>query len=192
MIAFSVVMIDPSLLKGGDYFAIVGARLTIGEDTIKYKLAKQMNRGTFEDAARYLKRIHNTIHPNFMGMETNGDGADILKLFKRKYHLNFIKGVSTSGTLTEKTRQMGHAMDKPFMVKWFAKRMREHKILFPAVPSKGMQEYIDQIPKIVAITTAGGQTSYKAYRGQHDDLFIAGLHCANIIRLFLEQQERLK
>jgi len=55
-----------------------------------------------------------------------------------------------------------------------------------------MQTLIDQIPQIAAITTANGSTTYKAQRGRHDDLFMAALHCCNFVRLFIEQQERMR
>jgi len=94
--------------------------------------------------------------------------------------------------MTEKARQMGYAMDKPFMVEWFKEKMDEQMFSFPGTPSKDMQELIDQIPKITRFMSPSGKTSYKAYRNQHDDLFMAALHCTNYIRLFIDQQARLK
>jgi len=186
-------MADPSLMRGGDYFAVVGAMVKVAEiPKIEFKYAKQKNTGKLADAALLMKKLYKTIQPNFMGMETNGTGKDILKLFKKKYKLDYLKGVSTSSNMTLKARQMGYAMDKSFMVKWFAGQQEQHNLIFPSVPGPDMIKLIDQIPTITAQMTATGETTYKAHRGQHDDLFMAALHCANLCRLFIEQQDMLK
>lgn len=185
-------MADPSNLTGGDAFAWVGASFNLDDYKIKFKLAKQFFNGPMKNVARYARNIHQLYKPNFMGLETNNRGKDILKLFHRKYKLKFIQGVSTSANLTEKTRRMGYAMDKPFMVQWFKEMQLEHMFQFPAAPTPDMQELIDQIAKISEFKTPGGKTTYKAFRGQHDDLFMSALHCCNFIRLFIDQQMRLR
>ncbi len=191
MIGLKVIMGDPG--RTSDAFAWVGTQLKLNDDPkIEFRLAKQFFNTPYKVVAEYAKKIYYLYNPNFMGIETNNRGKEVLALFHRKYHLDFIQGVSTSANLTEKTRQMGYAMDKPFMVQWFKKKLEEKMFSFPDLPTKDMQELIDQIPKIVEIKTPGGKTSYKAHRGQHDDLFIASLHCCNFIRLFLDQQARLK
>lgn len=194
MIGLKVIMGDPSELTGGDAFAWVGAQLKLdGSNTIEFKLAKQFWNDSFDTVARWARKKHNIIRPNFMGMEVNRRiDKKIHKLFRTKYKMEYLQGVTTSSNLTEKTRQMGYTMDKPFMVHWLNDKIKDHEIIFPQFPTKDMQELIDQVPKIVELKTVGGQSTYKAQRGQHDDLFTAGLHCCNFIRLFIEQQERLK
>lgn len=184
-------MADPSNLTGGDAFAWVGASFNLDDFKIKFKLAKQFFDEPISTVARYAQSIHKTHKPNFIGLETNNTGKNVLFLFHQKYNMTYIHGVSTSANLTEKTRSKGYAMDKPFMVHWFQEKLENHDIVFPGNPSPDMQELIDQIPKISEFKSAGGQTSYRAYRGQHDDLFMAALHCCNFIRLFIEQQKEL-
>ena len=175
-----------------DPLGIIGAQFDLDRYKIQWKMAKQFTNDKFVNVAKYLKKVKRDINPNFMGMETNNQGGEILKLFHRKYDMKYIHGVNMSGELTEVTRAKGYSMDKPFMIDWFKKRKQEGMFEFPEVPTKDMQEFIDQIPKIVQSHTANGSTTYKAYRNQHDDLFMAALHCSNIIRLFIEEQERLK
>jgi len=190
MIGLRVIMGDPG--RSVDAFAWVGASFNLNDYKIKFKLAKQFFKTPYSTVAMYASRIHKNIKPNFMGIETNNRGKEILAMFHRSYGLTYIHGISTSANLTEKTRSMGYAMDKPYMVQWFKQKQEEHMFQFPNKPGKDMQELIDQIVKISEFKTQGGQTTYRAYRGQHDDLFMAGLHCCNFIRLFIEQQERLK
>ena len=201
MIGLKVVMSDPAgkvTPFNDDYdikhdpFGIIGAEFDLNKYKIRWRLAKQFKKDSFQNVAMYLKGIKKRINPNFMGMETNNNGKDILKLFHKKYKLNYIHGVTMSGELTEETRSKGYAVDKNYITNWFKDRMKEGMFEFPRNPTADMQEFMDQIPKIVSVMTANGSTTYKAYRGQHDDLFLAALHCCNIIRLFIEQQERLK
>ena len=192
MIGLKVIMGDPSNATGSDAFAWVGASFSLDDYKIRFKMAKQFFTADMQTIARYASRVHKIIKPNFMAIETNNRGKDILDLFHRKYHMKWLKGVATSANMTDKARAKGFTMDKPFMVQWFQEQMKDHNILFPDAPRKDMQEFIDQVPKIVETKTLTGLTSYKAHRGQHDDLFMAGLHCCNFIRLFIEQQEQLK
>ena len=181
---------DPG--RHGDAFAWVGAAFDLHKYEIQFRLAKQFFHTPYANVASWAMDKHKEIKPNYMGIELNNDGKKVLDLFTRKYNMLYMQGITTSANLTEKTRQMGFAMDKPFMVKWFAAAKDRGMIKFPKKPSKDMQELIDQIPKIVELKTIGGQTTYKAHRGQHDDLFIAALLCCNFIRLFIDQQKRLK
>lgn len=200
MIGLRVVMCDPagkvSPFNDGhdirnDPFAVVGAQFDIQKYKIQWRLAKQFKRDSFQNVAMYLKGVKKKVNPNFMGMETNNNGKDILKLFNQKYKLG-IHGVTMSNNLTEKTRTMGYAVDKNFITHWFKERYDDNMMEFPENPTEDMKEFMEQIPKIVPVMTANGSTTYKAYRGQHDDLFVAALHCCNIIRLFIEEQERMK
>jgi hypothetical protein len=201
MIGLKVVMSDPAGKVSpfnddydirNDPFAIIGAEFDINKYKIRWRLAKQFKKDSFQNVAMYLKEIKKRVKPNFMGMETNNNGKDILKLFHQKYKLNYIHGVTMSGELTAKTRQKGYAVDKGFIANWFKQKLDEGMMEFPNNPTGDMQAFIDQIPTIVSVPTPSGSVNYKAHRGQHDDLFVAGLHCCNIIRLFIEEQERLK
>lgn len=175
-----------------DPLAVVGAQFNLDEYKIKFKLAKQFKNDTFTNVAQYIKVIRAQIKPNIIGIETNNRGKEIYNLFRHRYQMPWLHPVHTSSNLTEKTRQKGYAMDKPDMVSWFKQMMKKQMFEFPTTPTKDMQELIDQIPKITAYPTLSGQTAYRAHKGQHDDLFMAALLCCNIIRLFIEEQERLK
>ena len=191
LIGLKVIMGDPG--RTADAFAWVGTQLKLDtEAKIEFRLAKQFFKTPYGRVAAYARKIYALYKPNFMGIETNNRGKEVLSLFHRKYDLTFLQGVSTSANMTEKARQMGFAMDKPFMVEWFKEKMDEQMFSFPGTPSKDMQELIDQIPKITRFMSPSGKTSYKAYRNQHDDLFMAALHCTNYIRLFIDQQKRLR
>lgn len=181
---------DPG--RSNDPFGIVGTMYNHDKHKIQFKLAKQIINQPYSVAAQFLIKMKKQIKPNFIGIETNNRGKRVLALYRTKYKMTWLQGVATSANLTEQTRQKGFTMDKPFMVKWFKTQMEEGLFEWPDDPTPDMQVLIDQVPQIVSIRTAGGQTSYKAQRGRHDDLFMAALHCCNFIRLFIEQQERLK
>ena len=137
MIGLKVIMGDPA--RTGDAFAWVGASFNLTDFKIKFKLAKQFFDTPYSQVAKYAKSIHQEIKPNFMGIETNNRGKNVLFLFHQKYGLNFIHGVSTSANMTEKTRSKGYTMDKPFMVHWFKEKMGRHEIIFPAAPPRDME-----------------------------------------------------
>lgn len=175
-----------------DPFGIVGLLYNHDKHKIQFKLAKEFKDVNYSIIARYLQQVKKTIRPNFMGLETNNRGTSILKLFRSTYGLDFLHGVNTTGDMTPEKRQKGYSMDKNFMVKWFIQKSKEGLFEFPLAPTPDMVKLIDQIPQIVAIKTMTGATSYKAQRGRHDDLFMAMLHALNFIRLFIDQQERLR
>jgi len=202
MIGIKVVMGDPSGTLDNlnnntpdiqhDPFGIIGVLYNHDIHKIQFKLAKEFTNTNYSVIAAYLKKVKQNIKPNFMGLETNNRGNNILKLFREQYGMRYMYGVNTSADLTEETNQKGFTMDKNFMVKWFVEKREEGLFEFPLSPTKDMQKFIYQIPQIVAMKTLTGATSYKAQRGRHDDLFMAALHCCNFIRLFIDQQERLK
>ena len=175
-----------------DPFGIVGVQYNLTKHKIQFKLAKEFAKTPYGTVAKYLTKVHDTINPNFMGIETNNRGGRVLKLYQEKYNMVWLHGVNTSANLTEETRSKGYSMDKPYMVKWFAQRQQEDFFELPDITGKDMQTLIDQIPQIAAILTANGSTTYKAQRGRHDDLFMAALHCCNFVRLFIKQQEKLR
>jgi len=181
---------DPG--KNPDPFGVVGALYNQSKHKIQWKLAKEFFNKSHSYMANYFKMIKRTQNPNFMGIETNNKGGKILKLYRGKYGMDFMHGVNTSGEMTEEARQKGFSMDKPFMVNWVKDAMKDHMFEFPAAPTKTMQEFIDQWPKITRFQSPTGVTTYKAFRGQHDDLFMAGLLCCNFIRLYIDQMDRLK
>ncbi len=174
MIGLKVVMADPSDLTGGDAFAWVGAQMNLDDYIIDFKLAKQFWKVPHSICAGWAKKMHKQIQPNFMGLESNRkDDKAILKLYRNKYGMKYLQGVNTSSNLTEATRQMGYSMDKVEQTDWLKRKMEKDEVRFPAMPSKDMQELIDQIPQIVTIPTPNGGTTIKAQRGRHDDLYIA-------------------
>ena len=190
MIALKAIMGDPA--RSGDAFAWAGAQMKTSDYIIEFKLAKQFFNKPYGTVARYARKIHDEIKPNIMGIEMNYRGKKILPLFQGKYKMPWMVGVNTATGLKPETRALGYTMDKNFMIEWFQDKMKDHEIKFPSMPTKDMQELIDQIPKISQFITPGGKTSYRAYRGQHDDLFMCALLVCNVMRLFIDQQESLK
>ncbi len=190
MIGLRVICGDPA--RSGDAFAWVGAAFDLHNYEIQFKLAKQFWKTPYALVASWAMDRHKELKPNYMAIETNNRGKEVLGLFHNKYKMDYIHGIHTSAGLTEKSRQQGFAMDKPFMVQWFREAKEKGMIKFPSYPGKDMQELIDQVPKIVETKTLTGATTYRAHRGQHDDLFMAALMCCNFIRLFIDQQARLK
>ena len=189
MNGLSVVVGDPGKT---DPFGIMGAQYDSFTNKIRWKLAKQFKHESYFTVAHYLKKIKETINPDFMGIETNNKGKRLLRLFHDKYNLTYIQGINMSNNLTISTRDKGYSTDKNYMIHWMKEKLDDGMFEFPDTPTKDMQEFIDQFPKIVSNVTPNGSTTYKAHRSQHDDLFMAGLHCCNVIRLFIDQQERLK
>jgi len=174
-----------------DPFGVVGIHANLITKKIHVKLAKQFKKEKYETVANYLQSVKKKINPDFMGIETNNRGKDILKLFESRYSLP-LHAVTTSSHLTENTRSKGFAMDKPFMINWFVEEKQKHNILFSPKPSKDMQTLIDQIPQIVSLKTLSGLTTHKAQRGRHDDLFMALLLCCHIALMYMNRYEMLK
>ena len=105
MIGIKVVMADPSKLTLGDPFGIVGAQMKLSNFKIEFKLAKIFQntpkfpkRYKLADVAKYLQDVRHQVHPNFMGLETNNMGGDILRVFRKKYKMDYLHGVNTSGS----------------------------------------------------------------------------------------------
>ncbi len=174
-----------------DPFGIVGIHADLIQKQIHVKLARQFKNTKFSVVANELHSIRNKIKPHFMGLETNNRGKEILKLFQTKYHLS-LHGVSTSSNLTDQTREQGHAMDKQFMIEWFAQQKQKHNILFPKNPTPDMNELITQVSQISGFKSYNGTTSYKRIRGRHDDLFMALLLCCHIALLYMKRYDSLR
>lgn len=196
-----IVMGDPSgtlkpfdLLSDNitnDPFGIVGIQADLIQKKIHVKLARQLKNTKFSSVANEFHSIKDRIKPHFMGLETNNRGKEVLKLFKTKYHLS-LHGVSTSSNLTDQTRENGYAMDKPFMINWFAEQKQDHNILFPEKPTHDMSELITQVSEISRFKSLNGSESYKRIRGRHDDLFMALLLCCHIALLYMKRHDSLK
>ena len=182
--SISVLSGDPG--KTNDPFGTIGQIGTWPEKKIYVTYAKQFIKEKYTVVANHFAKIHKKIKPTVILMEKNFDYENVSKAFS---YLP-VKYVTTSGNLTEKTRQMGFTVDKPFMIEWLKDKKKNHDILFSKNPTKDMQVLIDQYPQIVPILTAGGYT-YKAMRGRHDDLFMAHLIGANYIRLWWNRMDGL-
>jgi len=116
---------DPA--RSGDAFAWVGAAFDLHKYEIQFRLAKQFFHTPYANVASWAMNTHKRINPNFMGIEQNNEGKKVLRLFHNKYQMDYMQGITTSAGLTEKTRQMGFAMDRGM-------------IKFPSKPSTDMQE----------------------------------------------------
>ncbi len=190
--ATTIVMTDPA--ESSDPTGIIGIHGNFETQKIHVKLAKQFKDKDknlrLSNTANFLIAIKKTIHPDFMGAETNNDGVEIIKKLKR---LGIsLYGISTSANLTDETRTKGISMDKPFMIDWFKKQKEKHNILFSSEPSQDMQECIDQISEIAEIKTPGGKSSHKRLRGRHDDLFMALLLCCHVFLVLYQKWEELQ
>lgn len=188
----TIIMTDPA--ESSDPTGIIGIHGNFKTKQIHVKLAKQITDKDknirLSKTAKFLIKMRNSIHPDFMGAETNNDGVEIIKNLKR---LGIsLHGISTSANLTDETRTKGTAMDKPFMIDWFKKQKIKHNILFSSEPTQDMQECIDQIAEISEISTPGGKTSHKRLRGRHDDLFMALLLCCHVFLVLYQQWEELQ
>lgn len=182
----NVVSGDPA--RRGDAFAIAGLEGTYPERTIHIRHAKQFIKKPYGTVATHLKLLQKKVNPKIMVIETNYRGKRLLPLFRDKYNLPLF-GIHTSSNLTDETRRKGFAMDKPFMIKWYAKQQKNHRILYPDKKSADMQEMITQDNEMVGITGLTGYTSYKRVRGRHDDLFMAKLIGCNFIRLWWDEMD---
>lgn len=182
----NVVTGDPA--RHGDAFGVVGLEGTYPERVINIRHAKQFIKKPYSIVAAHLKLLQKKVNPKIMAIETNYRGKRLLPLFRDKYELPLF-GIHTSANLTDETRRKGFAMDKPFMIKWYAQQQKNHRILYPNNRTADMDEMITQDNEIVGITQPTGHTSYKRMRGRHDDLFMAKLIGCNFIRLWWEELE---
>lgn len=180
-----IVMGDPG--RHNDPFAIVGIEYDTETKNIYPKLARQFVRSKYGIVAEFLLAVKKSQRPNFMGLETNNRGGNVLKLFETKYNLK-MNGVYTGFDLNEETMLKGKSMDKPYMIKWFKENI--DRVIFPEVRSADMSELLNQMNQIVGIRTASGHMMYKAQRGRHDDLFMALLLSLHIVMVH-EKREGL-
>ena len=186
-----IVMTDPA--ETGDPTGIVGIQGNLATRQVHVLLAKQITdkdkKLRLFNTFSFLSKVRDTIKPDFMGMEGNNDGKEIIKKLQSKGLI--LKKITTSSNLTDKTTRRGFAMDKPKMVDWLKKQKIKHNILFPPETKGDMEELIDQIPQIVSIRTLTGGTSHRAQRGRHDDLFMALLLCCHVFLLYLARWDSL-
>ena len=179
-----IVMGDPA--KKSDPTGIVGILGNCETGQVKVKLAKEITDKNpavrIANTVKFLRWVKSNVNPDFLGMETNNDGARIISRIKK--HGIIINGIATSAGLTEATRHKGLTMDKPYTVKYLAQMKDDGDILFPANTTLDMKKLIDQMSQIVGIRQATGHISYKAQRGRHDDLFMGLLLCIHVFLIY--------
>ena len=122
-------MTDPA--ESSEPTGIIGIHGNFKTQQIHVKLAKQIKDKDknirLSKTAKFLIKMRNSIHPDFMGAETNNDGVEIIKNLKR---LGIsLHGISTSANLTDETRTKGTAMDKPFRIDWLKKQKIKNNII---------------------------------------------------------------
>ena len=181
-----VITGDPA--RYGDAFGIIGLEGLYPQRLIHIRHAKRFVKEKYFVVANHFSMLQKKINPDIMAIETNYRGRKLLPLFQEKYKLPMI-GIHTLSNLTDKTRRLGHSMDKPFMMNWYAEQQRLHRILYPDKRSADMEELINQTNEMVGITQPSGHVSYKRTRGRHDDLFMPKLIGCNIIRIWWEEME---
>ena len=186
----TIVMGDPA--ESGDPTGIVGITGNFMTKKIHVKLAKQFKQRDknvrLQKTGEYLLRVRKKIHPDFMGMESNNDGKEIIGKLNL-IPLMKLTSINTSANLADETRLRGYSMDKPLMVEWFANQKKLHNIVFADDTKGDMQELIDQIGMIVSGKSPGGSTTFKAARNRHDDLFLALLLCCHVFLVYLNRWE---
>ena len=179
-----IVMGDPARKSDPSGFVGILGNCETGE--IKVKLAREITNKNpdvrMANTVKFLRWIQKNVKPDFIGMETNNDGADIISRIK-KCGIT-VNGIATSSGLTEETRNKGLTMDKNYTIKQLAKMMKKHSVIFPGNSTKDMQKLISQIPQIVGIRGPTGNRTYKAMRGRHDDLFMALLLCVYVFLIY--------
>ncbi len=163
-----------------DYFGWIGVESRYPYRRVNVLLAKRWKDVPFSKVANWAKRIHDTIHPGFMGLETNNMGGDILKLFQTKHDMPYLKGVYTSGNMTDDSRKKWSHMDKRFMSKWYKKNQND--VFFPKNGGEEFRELLYQISII-------RESTMRADLGRHDDLFMPLILCLNVVRLLREEVE---
>lgn len=182
MIKLKIISGDPG--RSNDPFGIVGLEATYPEKRIHITYAKQFIRANYSAVANHISLLKKSINPDMILIEKNFD-YDKLKVIFSKLPITF---VTTSAGLTDKVREDGWAVDKPFMIKWLKDQYKIHTVQYPMRTSKDMGELINQQNQIVGVTAASGHVSYKAQRNRHDDLFMAKLIGCNAIRIWWNQQ----
>ena len=187
-----IVMGDPA--EKGDPTGIVGILGNCETGQVKVKMAKEITDKDAEaritNTVGFLQWVIVNVKPDFLGMETNNRGKEIIEKIG-EYGI-VVNGIATSAGLTEATRRKGLTMDKPYMVKYLAEMKNSGDILFPANTTLGMKKLISQMSQIVGITQPSGYTTYKAQRGRHDDLFMALLLCINSFLIYKRRWESLR
>ncbi len=178
----NILIGDPA--KSGDAFGVVGLEGTWPERKIYIRHAKQFWKKPYKIIANHFESMHKQINFTLMILEKNFDYHNVSRAFA---HLP-ITFVSTTGTLTEKNKAKGWAVDKPYMIGWLKNEYKNHTIQYPKEKSADMQELINQQNEIVGITAPSGHISYKRQRGRHDDLFMPKLIGCNVIRIWWDTQ----
>ena len=98
-----------------------------------------------------------------------------------------IMPVYTTGEVSDRRRW--DVMDKAYTTEWAADRFRNHQVKVPRYHSIYMELWLDQLKQIKRFRTPSGQTTYKAMRNRHDDIFSASLICFHLARLYMEGKQ---
>ena len=69
---------------------------------------------------------------------------------------------------------------------WFREQQQKKTFLYAENTNDDIEIFIDQITQMKPIPIGTGVT-YRAQKGRHDDLFMAGLIAANFIRIWWDQ-----
>lgn len=182
MKTFTVISGDPA--KSGDAFGVSGLQGTWPERKIYIRHTKQFWHTPYNTVANHFSILQKKVKPDMILIEKNFDYDNVSKAFAALP----ITYVSMSSNLTEKTRDKGWSVDKPYMIGWLQAEYKRHTIQYPKKQSSDMAELINQQNEIVGITGPSGHTSYKRTRNRHDDLFTSKLIGCNAIRLWWERQ----
>ena len=161
----------------GDYFGWVGVESKYPYDKVNILLAKRFKDVPYGNVIRWAKKVYDTIHPGFMGLETNNMGGDILRLFQNS-GMSYLQGVHTTSRLTDESRKKWSLLDKRYVAGWYKEFMDD--VFFP---KGGGAEFVELINQIGIIN----QSTMKAERGRHDDLYMPLLLCLNVVRLLREE-----
>lgn len=183
MITFKIIAGDPG--KTNDPFGMVGLEATWPDRKIYIRFAKQFKNVPYGIIANHFQTMMVKFDTPNVTLEKNFDYENVYKAFAK---LN-VKYVNTTANLTEKNRNKGWSVDKPYMIKWLKAENKIHTIQYPAKRSADVNELINQQNEIVGILSASGHTSYKRVRNRHDDLFMAKLIACNTIRMWWDYRK---
>ncbi len=113
---------DPA--KSTDAFGVIGLEGTYPEKKIYIRYAKQFWGKPYNYVANHFSKLHKKFNFDMIILEKNFDYENVSKAFA---HLP-ITYVSTTGTLSEKSRPKGWAVDKPYMIGWLKQQYKKHTL----------------------------------------------------------------
>ena len=181
---FIIIGGDPA--RTNDGFGITG--VTFDNRYIDISLTTQFTNTRYGVVAEYIQMVKKKMNPDMMLMEKNGLGKGVDHLFRTKYKLPIIPVNNTGATIHD--LRIG-TMEKTATVDWLVIMFRNRYVRFPKEMSISMNKLFEQIKSISSYITPSGNTSYKAIRGRHDDLFMSFLLCAHAARVIQYEFEAL-